>query len=255
MKLTMAHQANSAGKSEISSALEDYLETVYLLVQEHGFARVKDIARARDVKAASVSIALQKLSELGLVRYERREFIKLTPSGEQAGREVFARHRLLARFFEEFLGMPAGAASEQACAMEHSLTDDAMERLVRFFEYLGNCPDGAKLLEQFRSCSHVHERPGDCSGPCPRKRMRPRVADGRLASLASLPAGVQRRVAQVSARGGLRGRLLGMGLLPDSLVEIQQAERDQFVIRLQHSELRLSRKEAEAILVAPRSMS
>ena len=46
----------------MSPALEDYLETIYLLVQEHGFARVKDIARARDVKAATVSVALRKLA-------------------------------------------------------------------------------------------------------------------------------------------------------------------------------------------------
>ena len=83
----------------MSPALEDYLETIYLLVQEHGFARVKDIARARDVKAATVSVALRKLADLDLIRYERREYIALTPHGDEAGRRVFTRHRLLARVF------------------------------------------------------------------------------------------------------------------------------------------------------------
>ena len=49
----MIQATNAAADSEISSSLEDYLETIYLLVQEQGFARVKDVARARDVKAAS----------------------------------------------------------------------------------------------------------------------------------------------------------------------------------------------------------
>ena len=76
----------------MSPALEDYLETIYLLVQEHGFARVKDIARARDVKAATVSVALRKLAELDLIRYERpdrdgdREVAKVAVVAQRRGR-------------------------------------------------------------------------------------------------------------------------------------------------------------------------
>ena len=73
MVLTMTNTTTITKFPEMSQPLEDYLETIYLLVQEHGFARVRDIARARDVKAATVSIALRKLAELDLVRYERRE--------------------------------------------------------------------------------------------------------------------------------------------------------------------------------------
>ena len=51
--------------------------------------------------------------------------------------------------------MPAEAASEQACAMEHSLTDEAMVRMVRFFEFLGACPS---VTESFRQCPMVQDR-------------------------------------------------------------------------------------------------
>ena len=139
MILTVTAIANNAA-TQMSSSLEDYLETIYLLVQQHGFARVRDIAHARDVKAATVSIALRKLADGELVNYTRREYIGLTPKGEDAARRILTRHRLLTRFFEEVLQMPAHAASDQACAMEHSLTDEAMDRMVRFFEFLGNCP-------------------------------------------------------------------------------------------------------------------
>lgn len=80
-----------ANTARISSPLEDYPETIYLLVQAHGFARVRDIARARDVKAATVSVALRRLAEGRLVNHERREHIGLTPRGEEAAR----RQRLL----------------------------------------------------------------------------------------------------------------------------------------------------------------
>jgi DtxR family Mn-dependent transcriptional regulator len=242
---------NTGSVPEISSSLEDYVETVYLLVQQHGFARVKDIARARDVKAASVSIALRKLADLGLVRYERREHIALTSKGEQAGRRVFTRHRLLTRFFEEVLGMSADAAGEQACAMEHSLTDEAMDRLVRFFEFLGTCPF---VLETFQNCPMAMDArrspgdriPADACASCSRKskEIKPmRLADLRLGQTAV--------VTQINARGALRRRLLDMGILPDTAVGLERSGvgNEPLWIRCQGDRLTLRRSEANSILV------
>ncbi len=234
----------------MSSALEDYLETIYLLVQEHGFARVKDIARARAVKAASVSVALRKLSEAGLVRYERREYIALTPSGEEAGRRVLTRHRLLTRFFEEVLGMEKDAAGEQACAMEHSLTDEAMDRLVRFFEFVGNCPS---VVEQFRrcqptaggkACSHPAKTIEGCA-TCMSRKEEPTM------SLADLKAGQSGVVTQVGATGALRQRLLDMGILPNTTIDLERfgLGGDPLWIRCQGARLALRRAEAKAIRV------
>src|SRR5512140_1939219 len=144
--------------ASMSEPLEDYLETIYLLVQEHGFARVRDIAKARHVKAATVSIALRKLADAELVNYVRREYIGLTTKGEEAARRILTRHRLLTRFFEEVLGMAPYAAGEQACAMEHSLTDESMDRMVRFFEFLGTCPS---VVQAFGQCPMGVRRGGD----------------------------------------------------------------------------------------------
>ena len=72
---------------ELTGALEDYLETIYELVRDHKFARVRDIAKARGVRAASVSPAMKRLSDLGLIRYVRREYIDLTEQGEEEARK------------------------------------------------------------------------------------------------------------------------------------------------------------------------
>jgi DtxR family Mn-dependent transcriptional regulator len=227
------------------------VETVYLLVQQHGFARVKDIARARDVKAASVSIALRRLAELGLVRYERREHIALTSKGEQAGRRVFTRHRLLTRFFEEVLRMPADAAGEQACAMEHSLTDEAMDRLVRFFEFLSTCPF---VLETFQKCpmaTDAGENPGgrlaaDACATCSKKKK-----EVKPIRLADLKLGQTAVVTHINARGALRRRLLDMGILPDTAVGLERSGvgNEPLWIRCQGDRLTLRRSEANSILV------
>jgi DtxR family Mn-dependent transcriptional regulator len=241
---------NIAADGEISSSLEDYLETIYLLVQEQGFARVKDVARARDVKAASVSIALRKLAELDLVRYERREYIALTPEGEKAGRRVFSRHRLLTRFFEEVLNMPAEAASQQACAMEHSLTDEAMVRMAHFFEFLGACPS---VIESFRLCPMVQDRkstlpagqlPQWCS-VCAKKKAFLSI------SLADIKPGKSAIVTKINAIGALRQRLLDMGVLPETTIDIERVGLggDPFWVRCQGARLALRRSEANSILV------
>jgi DtxR family transcriptional regulator, Mn-dependent transcriptional regulator len=234
----------------MSPALEDYLETIYLLVQEHGFARVKDIARARDVKAATVSVALRKLAELDMIRYERREYIALSPRGEEAGRRVFTRHRLLGRFFEEVLGMPTAAASEQACAMEHSLTDDAMDRLVRFFEFVGSCP---KVIDSFRECqttigskcSPHHRTPSSTCALCSEKRDDPRR------SLADLKPGQSAVVTHVGASGALHQRLLDMGILPNTTIDLERSGPggEPLWIRCHGARVALRRTEAKAIRV------
>ncbi len=236
--------------SLMSEPLEDYLETIYLLVQEHGFARVRDIAKARDVKAATVSIALRKLAEAELVNYVRREYIGLTEKGEKAARRVLTRHRLLTRFFEEVLGMSAHAASEQACAMEHVLTDEAMDRMVRFFEFLGTCPS---VVSAFGQCPSG-ARPGDehpcgASSPeCARCSLNPQESS---MSIASLKPGQSAVVTQITATGALRQRLLDMGILPETAIDVERSGPGghPLWIRCQGARLALRRAEASSILV------
>jgi Mn-dependent DtxR family transcriptional regulator len=104
--------------------------------------------------------------------------LRSRPSGEKAGRRVFSRHRLLTRFFEEVLSMPAEAASEQACAMEHSLTDEAMVRMVRFFEFLGAVHRSSRAFASVRWCKSASPRrtrslPQWCSVCAKKKEFRP----------------------------------------------------------------------------------
>lgn len=240
--------SESVSAAPMSSPLEDYLETIYLLVQEHGFARVKDIARARGVKAATVSIALRRLADNGLVAYDPREYIGLTLKGEEAARRILTRHRLLARFFEEVLGMAPGAAGEQACAMEHSLTDEAMSRLVSFFEFLGNCP---AVKDTFRRCPMGLSSDGTCdpkSGRCASCALK---KETRSMSIADLKPGQRGVVTHITATGALRQRLLDMGILPETAIDLERAGLggDPLWIRCQGARLALRGSEARTIRV------
>lgn len=238
-----------AVRPALTGALEDYLETIYQLLREQPFARVRDIAQARDVKAGSVSPALKRLADLGLVKYMRREYVTLTDEGEVEARRVYARHRLLTRFFAEVLQMDPAAADAEACAMEHNLSDEAMDRLVRFFEYMSACPNASPdFLNRFHGCSLVH----DDVAPCPHGCTVGTAADQEeTMSVYDLRPGQSARVTQVQAQGAIRQRLLDMGLLPRARIQVERVAPagEPVWIRLQGTQLALRRREAEAVLV------
>jgi DtxR family Mn-dependent transcriptional regulator len=237
----------------LTSALEDYLETILQLVNEQSFARVKDIASARDVKAASVSPALKRLADMGMVNYARREYVTLTEKGEAAARRVYARHRILSRFFEKVLQMPHAAAEAEACAMEHSLSNEGMERLVRFFEFLVSCPESSNgFLERFHQCSLVHGDGGEFTCHCEQAGTEHcQLVGGSRMSVYELAPGQSGQVMNVGSQGAIRQRLLDMGILPNATITMARVAPagDPVWIELDGTQLALRRPEAESILV------
>jgi len=234
----------------LSSALEDYLETIYQLIDQQRFARVKEIAHARKVKPGSVSQALKRLSDMGLVTYTRREYIGLTPEGEREALRVITRHQLLKRFFLEILDMPVDAAEEQACVMEHTLANEGLDRLVRFFEFIAICPmKPPGFFEKFHRCSVVHDDVPKCDYHCDSKAAREHVDTN--AYLSEVKPGQERKVAQVETTGGLRQRLLEIGILPNEPITIDRVSQtgDRFWIRLKGNQFELSLEEARVVKV------
>ncbi|NLH51194.1 MAG: DtxR family transcriptional regulator [Myxococcales bacterium] len=247
-------QANQLEPNLISESLEDYLETIYHLVRDKKVARVKDIAKARDVSMASVSTAMRRLADLNLIHYTQREFIELTPEGEEAVRKVIVRHEILRQFLQDFLGIDAAIADTDACQIEHHLSDSTVDRFVRLLEFLANCPDGKKALELFRSCQEVNADLESCRQICEgRMRWRWRGGEAELTTLGDLTPGRHARVAKINARGALRQRLIDMGMLPLTEVEVERVapSGDPIWIRIRGFNLSLRKEEAQGIVVTP----
>lgn len=127
---------------KLTASQEDYLETIYLISQEKMAARAKDIATALKVRASSVTGALKLLSSLGLVNYAPYDLITLTDEGRKAAEEIVKRHQTLKNFFIEVLGVDEQEADEAACKMEHSIPKTIVHRLVKYSEYIQQCPKG-----------------------------------------------------------------------------------------------------------------
>lgn len=132
---------------EVSKREEEYLETMYLLHKNKGIIRVKDIARMMKVKPPSVVDALKKLSEKGLVEYEKYDRILLTDRGREIAEKTYAKHQLLTKFFVEILGIPPDVAEQDACQFEHYVHEITVRRMREFAEFVREqCP---YVIKQF----------------------------------------------------------------------------------------------------------
>lgn len=118
----------------LTRSLEDYLEAIYLLQKEVGKVRVKDLANRLSVKLSSVSEAVGRLSELGLVEHELYGSISLTEDGIERAKHVYHRHMVLLKFFCEVLGIDREEAEKDSCILEHSISKKSLDKLIEFIE-------------------------------------------------------------------------------------------------------------------------
>ncbi|MCP4676245.1 MAG: hypothetical protein GY854_12195 [Deltaproteobacteria bacterium] len=243
--------ADNKKEFHLTGSLEDYLETIFELVRDHKLARVRDIARARGVKAGSVSPAMRRLSDLGLIKYIEREYIDLTSAGESEARRIYAKHQLLTRFFTKILGMTPEAAEVDACAMEHNLSDNGMDHLVRFFEFLQGCPEGDQFLNRFLQCSLIHKDAPKCDIDCSLMKGGALIQGKLLTSIWELKAGEKARVCQIASTGATRQHLLDMGIIPDAVIQLERRSpaEGQSWIKTQGFQLSLTREESESVIV------
>jgi Mn-dependent DtxR family transcriptional regulator len=115
-------------------SMEDYLERIYKLIDEKGYARVSDIAEGLEVHPSSVTKMIQKLDKDEYLIYEKYRGLVLTNKGKKVGKRLVDRHQLL----EEFLGL-IGVQQEfiynDVEGIEHHLSWDSITRIETLVEY------------------------------------------------------------------------------------------------------------------------
>ncbi len=115
-------------------SMEDYLERIYKLIDEKGYARVSDIAEGLEVHPSSVTKMIQKLDKDNYLIYEKYRGLVLTSKGQKVGKRLVDRHHLL----EEFLTM-IGVSEENIYkdveGIEHHLSWDSITCIETLLEY------------------------------------------------------------------------------------------------------------------------
>ena len=117
-----------------NESMEMYLETVYILERNEGHAHVADIAKKLEVSKPSVTKAMKSLKEKGLINKEPYGSITLTVKGLELSKKIFIRHELITRFLECSLGLSPTEASENACKMEHVISDAMMTSIESYLD-------------------------------------------------------------------------------------------------------------------------
>ena len=226
----------------LTPSLEDYLEAIWLLGLSERVVRVRDLARKLKIKPPSVVGALKTLQERGLVRHERYGYVELTERGAEIARRIYERHKTLFQFFHDVLGIPPEIAERDACAIEHHISKEGLERLTAFLRFIRECPEGEPLwLTSFHYYIDTGQRPDHC----------PRGDKMSGVTLRELGPGEKGRVLKLRGGGAVKRRLLDMGIVPGEEIEVIRVAPlgDPVEIRVKEYNLSLRKEEAEAVIV------
>jgi Mn-dependent DtxR family transcriptional regulator len=138
-RLEASREANSAKKEDRTDRMEDYLEVIYELVEQKGYATTVDISTYLNVSSPSVTKMTQRLDETGYLKYEKYRGIRLTDEGVRIAQNIRNSHGLLAEFFK-MIGVDEESANSDAEGIEHHLHPETIKRLEDFMNVLKKYP-------------------------------------------------------------------------------------------------------------------
>ncbi len=213
----------------VTPVVEEYLENIFRLQEEHGKARTKELANRLGVTLGTVTNMVEDLERQGLVIHESYRGVRLTGEGRRLALGVVRRHRLSERLLTDILKMPMSSVHKAACELEHSLSGDIIKPLE-------------KALGHPKTCPHGNPIPTSCGGIIEEESV-------PVASLSSGEAGVVLKITEESE--DLLKHLCAIGIVPDASIVVNEkvAFDDSVGITVGSMKRSLSRKVASVIWV------
>ncbi|MGQ9778034.1 MAG: metal-dependent transcriptional regulator [Thermodesulfobacteriota bacterium] len=225
----------------LTPSLEDYLEAIWTISLRDKVARVKDIARSLRVTTPSVVSALNSLSEKNLIRHERYGYVELTEQGAVKAKEVDKLHKLLFKLLNEIIGIDAKVAFQDACKIEHYLSEETKEKLTQFIQFLEEYPEKKTFfVSKFKSFIEKGEKEME--------KKKEKITD---LTPNDLRPGEKGRVIRIKSKTSLKKRLLDMGIVPGSEIQLEKVAPlgDPIDILIKGYHLSLRKEEAKEILI------
>jgi len=146
----------------LSESTEEYLEVLYKLSLKERPVKTTNISSMLNISPASVTQMIKKLEKEGYVHYSPYKGVTLTEEGYKVASNITRKHRLLERFLHDVLKIKKEKVHDQACEMEHSLSDDAERALCHLLKNPDECPDDEELIPvcdfKFETCEECHKR-------------------------------------------------------------------------------------------------
>ena len=206
---------------------EDYLINILRLTEGTGVVKTTELANYMKVSPASVTEMLKVLQKEGLVNYERYRGVSLTDEGNTKARDLRRKHHIMERFLTDVLELDHLEAHEQACAVEHSISEDAANKMCRM---TGTKVDG--------DC-------GTCQNPC-------HVTIDECIRASEMKQGDKGLISHLSSDdGAVIRKLVSMGFVPGRSIELSASVSDKGarIIKIGETVIALDKDMASAIYV------
>ncbi|TFG55471.1 MAG: metal-dependent transcriptional regulator [Methanomassiliicoccus sp.] len=187
----------------VSENVEEYLECIWELTQGGTPARTTDVAKKLKVSPASVTEMMQRLDASGHITYEKYKGATLTETGMEIGSRIKRKHRLLERFLVDVLGIDNEKSHDEACRLEHMLSDESERRISQMMNNPTTCPDGDPIPALDQLCLR---------GP-----------DDDSSVLSDLDEGSQGVITHLSCDDPQKiRRIIAMGFVPDRCLKVEE---------------------------------
>lgn len=149
----------------LTHSMAHYLMAIAELRDEHGYARITDVARKLGVTKGSASIALRAMREKGYVTEDENRMLLLTEAGRSAVVNITGSRNEFLRFFHEILGVEEHTALEDACKLEHLVSPITTQKLRAFLDWVtspceGSVCGGKALVAKFGRNGEASEEGG-----------------------------------------------------------------------------------------------
>ncbi|MDD1772376.1 MAG: metal-dependent transcriptional regulator [Methanomassiliicoccales archaeon] len=216
----------------VSENIEEYLECIWELTQDNAPARTTDIAKHMNVAPASVTEMLQKLHASGFITYEKYKGALLTEDGMEIGAHIKRKHRLLERFLFDVLGLEKSKVHEEACRLEHMLSDESEKRISEMMNHPTHCPDG---------------------DPIP-KMDELRGSDESTVLLSTLDEGTEAVITHLSCRDPQKiRRIIAMGFVPERRITVEERlpMNGPLLVQVGDCRVALAKEYADMVYVNP----
>jgi DtxR family Mn-dependent transcriptional regulator len=133
-------------REKTSVSQEDYLKAIWELVQEEQTPISARLAEDLDVTPPAVTAALKRMTRGGFLHVRRDGRIELSAKGEEIAQHLVLRHRLAEKLLTDVIGLPWSRAHEEAEKLEHGISQEVAELLLKRFGRESRCPHGVPLV-------------------------------------------------------------------------------------------------------------
>ena len=131
-------ESKNKESENLSHSLEDYLEAIFIINIDKKVVRVKELAEFLKVKTPSVVDAVSKLEKKGLVNHEKYGYLSLSKEGNDIAKNIYNKHGYIYEFLNGFLGVDNTSSEEDACGIEHHISKQSLEKLIKLMDFVKN---------------------------------------------------------------------------------------------------------------------